>query len=238
MESHFAHVLKFFRKSVKPQRGFTLLELLVVVAIVGILVAAILLGQNNFSRSLILTDTAYSIALSIRQMQTYGLSSHTSTNGSTSFYNAGFGLYFSASNSYIQFADVYNGSPPVATITWCPTGAAGTPDAKPGNCIYNSANGEQLRSFSMQRGYAITNICGYTGSATVCTGSGNLTSLDMVFERPNTQSILTGVNGSIYTPLVDACIQVSSPDRTTSRWINVTQLGEVTVSNGTNLCGA
>src|SRR2546430_1163739 len=113
------------RRSGKPfdsaqGRGFTLIELLVVSAIIVIITALFLLRQSKFDSSTVLRGLAYSMALSMRQAQVYGVSvAGTPTaqsnciNGvyaGSNCYATGYGLYFSkASNrTYILFADLNN----------------------------------------------------------------------------------------------------------------------------------
>jgi prepilin-type N-terminal cleavage/methylation domain-containing protein len=225
------HLLKIFvRKRIharrRAPRGFTLMEMTVVLAIIVILTGIILVSQSTFNRTLLLTDTAYTVALSIRETQSLGLSSVKFSN----IQNAGFGIDFSAGSpsSYLQFADISAGS----TIpAWCPT-EAGTPLAKPGNCLYDSA-AELSHSYTFNQNFR-QSFCAYdvNDSLIGCSTSGNsqLQSLDIVFVRPNTQTIMTATLTS--GPQVQAytsCIQITSPEGN-YRYVRVTQLGEVTVT--------
>ena len=88
----------------KPLRGFTLIEMLVVLAIIVVISAIVFTGENNFNRSFFITNTVYDVALTLRQAQTYGLSSQA--YGATQ--NAGYGIYISneSPSTYVMFADV------------------------------------------------------------------------------------------------------------------------------------
>lgn len=213
-----------------PLRAFTLVEMIVALGIIGLVTAVVLSGQKNFDNTLTVTDTAYTVALSIRSAQTFGLSSRV-YNGTN---NAAYGVHFSTSNpnGYLLFADVYPVAPGVASA-YCPghTIAAGNPDSKPGNCIYDSAQNELVQSYTFRRGFTIANICGHdTGKVQRCTNSGYLTGLDMTFLRPNTDSVVVGLTSTGNIALTDAQITLASQDSTSWRYICLTSVGEISVA--------
>src|SRR5438105_4839422 len=116
-----------FRTSVQPvntsARGFTLLEMLVVIFIILILSSTVLVSQSAFNKTIILANTAYDIGLSIRSAAAYGIGSRATTAG---FSNAGYGIYFAANTptQYLLFADTL---PPASIPSAChPTPVLGT----------------------------------------------------------------------------------------------------------------
>ncbi len=200
-----------------------------------------MLGHANFNRTIVLTDTAYTIAMAIRQMESYGVSSINFTKSMSPISNAAYGVYFKSSmpTTYYEIGDISKvttaetGGP---SPTWCPSMnplILNTPEAKPGNCVYDGVS-EQLASFNIGAGYSITDLCGVTSFGSYCTSSTSLPgSLNIVFMRPNTQTILTGYLNGVAYHLSTACIKLSSPDGATSRMIKVTNLGQVTVTTDT-----
>lgn len=201
--------------------------MLVVLGIIVIITAIALIGQSTFNRSLILTDTAYNIALSIREAQSYGLS----TRAFGAVQNAGYGVRFTkaAPKTYTTFADVHTAAPGVNSVR-CPghtDRVASSPEARPGNCYYSNVS-ELIRTYTLARGYTISKYCGTTDAGTEVCSTGSLTNMDIVFQRPNTETIITGVNAT--QGFVKANITVSSPDGAATRCITVTALGAISVS--------
>lgn len=213
----------------KP-KGFTLVEMLVVIAIITILTAVVINGQTGFNKSLTITDSAYTVALSLREAQTFGLSSRTFGGSS----NAGYGAHFTsaANKGYLLFADIQNGSQPA----WCPATHTGQVDDKPGNCLYDSST-ETVQTFSFGRGFYISKLCGHDfqqpGVLRCSTDAINpLTSVDTVFIRPNTDSIITGTATGIGSiQLVDASIVISEPTGVGSRVICLSYAGQISVAS-------
>lgn len=212
----------------REHRGFTLVEMLVVLAIITIITVITLAGQSTFNRSLLLTDTAYTLALSLREMQTLGLSSRVFA----SVQNAGYGGSFSANpgTSYLLFADTNRSSPGI--IANCPAGVVGALDAKPGNCVYTSSDG-LVQRYDFSRGFYISRICGTTPGTSgtrYCSDTSSLTSIDVVFVRSNTtDAVLTGQRGGSEA-YAKAEIYVSSPDGEASRAICISQVGQISVA--------
>lgn len=205
--------------------------MLVVLAIITVITTITLSGQATFNRSILLTDTAYTLALSLREMQTLGLSSRAFGG----VQNAGYGVNFNrgTTNAYTLFADTNRSSPsPLATN--CPAGSVGALDAKPGNCVYTAGDGI-VQTYQFSRGFYIRRFCGTTPGVSgnrYCSddGSSPLTSLDVVFLRSNTtDAAITGQRaGSV--AFAKAEIYISSPDGETSRAICVSQVGQISVA--------
>lgn len=206
--------------------GFTLVEMLVTLAILGIITAVAITGQSTFNQSILLNDTSYTIALSARQAQSLGLSSRKFAG----VQNGGYGLYFTNTNptrSYTIFADVQSIA---AESTWCPAKASTTPESKSGNCVYDGV-GETYQSYDLTRGFTISDFCGKGASGLQCASSVNgIQSLDVLYLRPNTTAIITGVlSGGAQVQFSCAQIYVKSPTDGTTQTIRMSQLGEVSV---------
>lgn len=207
------------RALIKPLRGFTLIEMLVVLAIIVVLMSIVFSGQLNFNRTLSLNNAAYDIALTLRQAQSYGLSSQAFFHVN----NPGYGVYFqkAAPTSYIFFSDIY---PAVS--------AGAQPDARPGNSIYDATDSnsdgvpdETVQTYSLNNGFTLSAFCVYaTGPGRVCT-TGSLTALSVTFSRPNAITTIKGNTGSWGT-YTNACVKMSSLNGDT-RYISVSQTGEV-----------
>jgi type II secretory pathway pseudopilin PulG len=238
--------------------GITVLELVVVVAIIGVILVVILTSQSSFNRVLLLTDTAYTVALSIRQTQSLGLSGH----GYSGVQNVGYGIHINAAvpvTSYMQFADTDPSiaNQPTLGYSYCPAHSNNNPndpEARPGDCLYTSNDGQPIQTYRFLAGYTIGSVCGYdytpgTGcSSNAYCSNGNLSTCqsqtlnntvsaaDIVFERPNTQTVMSTTLVGSPAPIIHVdwmCIQVTAPSSAGigSRYIEVSKLGQVFVSS-------
>lgn len=214
-------------------RGFTLVEMLVVLGIIVVVTGIALVGQSQFNRTLLVTDTAYTVALSVRESQSLGLSSKKVGGVS----NAGYGVYFTPGNNYVQFADTFpaEGSASGSLGGLCDghTVTSG-PEARPGNCLYEPATADTLvRTYRFERGITVTRICGMTTGGTLMCDDDGLTSIHIVFLRPNTESQIIGRQGSTNIELTSAEIYLEPSDGTVSRGICISKVGQVSVTTDT-----
>lgn len=215
------------RLLVPPSRGFTLVEMLVVLAIIVVVTLIAITGQGNFNRSIILTDTAYTLAFSIREAQSLGLSSRLFSG----VQNAGYGIHLTNAvpTTYSLFADTLPAAPGSSQSGVCPGHSISSgPDAKPGNCTYDSAS-EQVRAYSLNRGFRISRFCGKDLAGVERCSGGYLDALDITYLRPNTQSVITGVRGGSVIALTNAVIYVAAPDGSAERCVSVSKVGQVAV---------
>ncbi len=176
--------------SIASSKGFTLIEMLIVLAIIGVVTVVVVTGQRSFERSVILTNTTYNIALSIREAQAYGFSGKSATSGATDAGNYAYGVDFNIAlpnkntDTYTLFAD--NGA---VASTDCHKNLSFSgiipPDQKVGDCIFSS-NDTTIRRFVIHSGVTISDVCVYSGGLINCSSTGSgAGKLDISFTRPN-----------------------------------------------------
>ena len=197
-------------------RGFSLIELMVVLAIILIITSVVLGNQSSFNKTLILANTAYDIGLTLRSAQTYGLGSRIVGTAT----NAGYGVHFLSGSpgSFGLFADT------------SPAPSCSTPDCKPGDHAYTTDSDVLVQTYTLGNGMTINNFCSLTSGTWTCAAGGGLTSLDIVFSRPNPVPFISpnGVYSTSF-PATAACIAITSPQGG-GRFISVTASGQITAN--------
>jgi prepilin-type N-terminal cleavage/methylation domain-containing protein len=186
----------------KKNNGFSLVELVVSVAIFTIITSVILARHSQFSGTLLLENLAYDIALSIRKAQVFGLSVKEFTTGSSQF-DIGYGVHLDSSDdtSYIFLADL------------------------DGDEAYSGVE-EIIETFTLRKGNFISEFCGILSSGIEKCSDSDITYLDIIFERPNPEAIIkSSIPSDVYT---SARVTVSSPQGVT--W-NVTTVitGQISI---------
>lgn len=184
-------------------RGFSLVELIVVVGIFIVITSVVLANHSRFNSSVLLGNAAYDIALSVRQAQVYGLS----TQQYSGAFQIGYGIRFADPTSYSLFAD-------------------GDRDYR-----YNIETGQDniLKTYTLGRGYTIKRFCGIRsdGSEDCSDNSAALSHLDVAFLRPNPDSTITSDAPVLYS---SALIVLQSASGET-RSVTVRSTGQISVTN-------
>ncbi|HEC94181.1 MAG TPA: prepilin-type N-terminal cleavage/methylation domain-containing protein [Candidatus Kaiserbacteria bacterium] len=221
--------------SITSSKGFTLVEMLIVIAIIGVVTAVVVTGQHSFERSVILTNTTYDIALSIREAQAYGFSGKSATNvvtAKTGRYAYGVDFNLVTPNTYTFFAD--NGA---LSLSSCHKSVIplNSPEQKYGDCyFFKGSGGDQVvKKYIINNNIMISRVwvCAPSGGTYTCNGSSS-GQFDISFTRPN--SIYVRLNAHIGNT---ACIKVSRLGA--SRYILIRgygssppfEVGTVSVSN-------
>lgn len=154
-------------------KGFTLVELLVAIIIFVFMTALLVVKYGSFSQRMNLTNTAYDIALNIRQAQQYGINVTATTTAGVESFSKGYGMFFSSTtNSMLFFRDT-NGSQKYNSV------------GSPKDDVMKQINLKQNNGF----GY----LCVGNTSATC-----NRTSyMSVVFQRPDPTPYISGASGAI-----------------------------------------
>jgi prepilin-type N-terminal cleavage/methylation domain-containing protein len=200
--SFFSRSLPTTNYQLSTNQGFTLVEVIVVIAIFTVLTGVVFANYKGFTGGTVLSNAAYSVALSIRQAQVYGIS----VKGQ----NAGFGHRYgvtarnSLGNSVVVFVDTNN------------------------NNAYDT--GEQIETINMLQGLTVSNFCVTLTGGTDCkTGASPLiTYVDIMFRRPDPDALYksdTPTGGSY----ISASITLLSPQTGKTKTITVYTTGQISV---------
>jgi len=206
-----------FKKRIKESlktsksRGFTLVELLVTVVIFVVLTGVVLFSQTNFDNSILLSNLAYDVGLTVRQAQTYGVNVKEFSTSTTGTFSMPYGVYFDITKggnnkSFILFANTVN-------------------DTKfSGEWTCYSDDIECVQKYTIKKGSYISGLCAGTNSSN-CSSSNTLS---ILFQRPYPDAnIYVGDELKTYNY---AEITVSSADGSATKTIVVTKAGQIYVA--------
>lgn len=165
------------------KRGFSLVEVLISVSIVGVILATILFNYGTFNDQLAISAGAQEIAIILRQAQTYGLTVKEVEVGGGGFSSA-YGVYldFSTdSSNYYLFVDK-DGDRKYDVGSGCGSGAAT----------------ECITRFSLRNSVRISSICDKDNNCP----PGTSQKLHVTFLRPNPDATIIFANSSDVTQSV------------------------------------
>ncbi len=143
--------------------GFTLIEMLIVLAIIGLLSAVMMTQYMKFDSQLLLRNLAYEIALEIREAQAYGVS----VRGSGGGFSFPYGVNFTLGTTYRLFRETS-------------TSLIDAPQ-------YTSGTDQVISDFTIGRNNTISALCVGTGVDADCTH----TELNVSFRRPEPDALFS-----------------------------------------------
>jgi len=191
--------------SKSKESGFTFFELVVVIAIIGILSAIVITGYREFERDTVLGNLAQDVALSVRLAQSYGLN----VRSEGGVFERSYGVYFDASDrtNYEIFRDENRGV----------------------GGFVNTGDTEEV--FQFGTGYTIANVCALDASngdnnCFEVGGDNIITEIHIVFDRPKPDANFRDNNG--YTDYQSATITIRDIDGKT-RDIGILATGYISV---------
>ncbi|NDB58413.1 type II secretion system protein [bacterium] len=196
------------KKIKELNKGFTVLELVISIAIFAVMSALLLARYGNFNQGILLDNLAYDIALTIRNAQSYGLNVRSSSR-TANLFDKPYGVHFDVAdpNHFIFFVDT-----------------AGNGVYNPSIDLDNDGNPDQILSkTTITRGSTISALC-----VNGCSASIPVTSIDITFKRPDPNAIIK-INDRTDIYNSDADITVMAVDGVTIKKVKVRSTGQVTV---------
>lgn len=153
-------------------RGFTLLELLVIMSVMLAVSSLVLMRHKEFRANILLRSIAYEVALTIRQAQVYGLGikEYQGISDPLLAFQIGYGAHFETATptTFILFADLDD------------------------DRTYVAASDNIIQLLTLTGGNTIVDLCAGAG---VNVGCGR-TTLDIVYERPEPDAYISASQGT------------------------------------------
>ncbi len=188
----------------RSSRGFTLVELLVSIAVIVVITSIVLVRYDSFDSTTLLKNAAYDIALTLRDAQIKSVSAVR--NG--------------ASDAKYPYGVTFTAGAGVKTFTMFRFASA---TAYP---QYDDPLTSDLLTDEIERSMYVSEICIDDGGGDNC----GISRLDISFRRPNFNAIFYahGYAGD-QNDIVTAKIKLTTTKGTGVFYVEVTQLGQISV---------
>ena len=223
------------KTKVQTQNGFTLIELIVSVSIFVFMTAFLVAKYGTFNQSVLVTNAAYDVALTIRSAQSYGLNVQEvensafvcpAINGNPAYTPSSFDQSYGA---FFDTDENKNTTFTLFSIPLCLLPLNQVPNVDPSTP--GDENVTILSRTTLKKGIKIEKICTTDGGASApdCVGSGYI-----LFKRPNPGAIIkTFSSAGVLTTTSShdyISITIVSPDGT-SKDISVRSTGQISIDN-------
>ena len=204
--------IRYSKSLGKSSRGFSILEVMITAAIIGITTAVVVINYGSFNNTILLKNQAYEIALDIREAQVYAVS----VRGQSTQFREDYGVYFDLSNSqqYILFQD--------------------TDDAEVAgqNVAYYDADQNEMvgQPNLIDSRFAINRICvNITDAEELCPYT--VDDLSVSFRRPDFDAQFASVSGSGLGLIDNARIELINAQgpNTNTRTIVISGAGQIQI---------
>lgn len=214
----------------QASRGFTMIEMMIVVAIVGIMTSIVVWNYGDFRSGIIVTNMAYEVATSIREAQLYGLGVRgAAQEGGGYDYGGTYGAIFHTGQTVYQVFRDENQD-----------GLCGD------GCACAGGTGECVEQVGMLQNVAVAQVCAASNvdsQATLLASCADKDTLSVSFTRPQPESaIRAGQSGVLANPPPDsgyAAGGIVLRGGTHCRLVTIYQSGQVSVSGlPDNSCGS
>lgn len=208
-------------KKVEKSKGFSIPELIIVIAIFAIISVIAMFDQGRLSSNVLLTNMSYEVALAVREAQVYGLGVRTTGATDGSEFLGEYGVHIDINNprEVYLFGNNY--------------AISDNPGFDPGEELFQY-------TFENQRGNLITAICVgdiNTANGERCTNDVNnkymVTHTDIVFKRPNpAPKIFTNSGAGTTQTVGKVYIVLNNVDQSSCRTVIVEGTGQIRVEDG------
>ncbi len=191
-----------FGRSQRLSRGFSLLEVVITLAIISILTVMVMTRYGSFNSAVLLKNQAYEVALDVREAQTFAINARSDVGEDT--FRDGYGIYFDMSDrqTYLFWRD------------------------EDGSNRYTDGDDTSLNRIGIDTRFRIREICIDGGSG--CTTAQRLS---VAFVRPNFDAVIYQHNGSGWSRAELVEIRIESVDDPTAatRSVLLTSTGQIAV---------
>ena len=185
------------------KRGITIIELIIIIALMAVLTATVVLRKRDFDNTTLLKNTAYELALSVREAQAYGVSVHRDASDIGGRY----GMHISLSS-------------PESTVLYADNNE---------NNVYDPGENRKINIF--KKPFSLKNICvTLTSGAEDCADANpTILGLEILFIRPNPDAHLYVVRvGNVVEAVSKAKVSIGTPENKTVD-VNISNIGQVSV---------